>query len=353
MSLRFTKNVITSEPMQRVGPLAGIPELLRDFKIEIDEVLHGLEIRREDLFADNRIPFRSALDLLDRCVKASGCDHFGVRLGARFKFAGFGLVGEALGCASTLGEAVEDYIGLQGGLSQGLCWYLIPFGDCAAFGTAVYDRHHKGREQVYGISIAFAANAIRALSNGNVYPIEVHFSHRPPNDAAAYHNLLKCPILFNQDQTCLLLSRQGLEWKNPHADAGRREQLLTTIRKSTGQGRLPALVRLRHVLRPMFSRSIASLEAAAERLAMHPRALNRRLEQEGTTFAEERDRARYLMARELLEATDLPVGEIAAAVAYENHSAFVRAFRKWSGSSPTEWRDRSNSADDLAEFSET
>jgi len=339
--------------MQRVGPLAGIPELLQEIGIEIDEILLGLEIRREDLFADNRIPFRTALDLLDRCEKASGCDHFGVLLGARFKFSGFGLVGDALGCSSTLGQAIEDYISLQLGLSQGLCWYFIPFGDCGAFGTAIYDRHHHGRLQVYGMNMAFAANAIRTLSNGNAYPLEIHFNHRPPVDTAAYHNLLRCPVLFNQDQTCLLLSPQSLGWKRPHGDADRREQLLATIRKSTDQDRLPALVRLRHELRPMFSRSIASLEAAAERLDMHPRALNRRLEQEGTTFAEERDRARYVMARELLDATDLPVGEVAAAVAYENHSAFVRAFRKWSGHSPTEWRDRSNRAYELSEFGET
>jgi len=339
--------------MQRVGPLAGIPELLQEFGIEINQVLSGLEIRREDLFADNRIPFRFSLDLLDRCAKASSCDHFGALLGTRFKFSAFGSVGEVLKCASTLGEAIEDFVSLQIGFSQGLCWYFIPFGDCAAFGTAIYDRQKEGRDQVYGLGIAFAINAIRVLSNGEVYPLEAHFNHRPPSDPAAYHNLLKCPILFNQDQTCLLLSGKSLEWKNPRADAGRREQLLTSIRRATGMDQLPTLVRLRHELRPMFSRSITSLEIAAARLAMHPRALNRRLEQQGTTFAEERDRARYLMARELLGATDLPIGEIAAAVAYENHSAFVRAFRKWSGNSPTEWRDRSNRAYDLAELADT
>lgn len=341
--------ILMSEPMQRVGPLAGIPDLLQEFGIEINQVLSGMDIRREDLFADNRIPFRFALDLLNRSAKASSCDHFGALLGTRFKFSAFGSVGEVLKCASTLGEAVEDFVSFQIGFSQGLCWYFIPFGDCAAFGAAIYDRKNEGRDQVYGLNVAFAINAIRVLSNGDVHPLEAHFNHRPPSNPAAYHNLLKCPILFNQDQTCLLLSRKSLEWKNPRADAGRREQFLTAIRKAASIDQLPTLMRLRHELRPMFSRNITSLEVAAEQLAMHPRALNRRLEQEGTTFAEERDRARYLMARELLDATDLPVGEIAAAVAYENHSAFVRAFRKWSGYSPTEWRDRSSGAYDLGE----
>lgn len=329
-----------SEPLQRVGPLAGIPALLREFRVEVDDVLHGLEIRPEDLAVDNRIPFRSALSLLDRCVKACRCDHFGVLLGMRFKLSDFGLIGEAIDCASTLGEAIEDFISVQLGFSQGACWYFVPFGDCAALGFAIYDRYLKENDQVYGVGIAFAVNAIRSLTNGDVDPLELHFNHRPPGDPAAYHALLKSPILFNQDQTCLVLSRENLEWKNPRADVGRREQLLNTVRAEMGLDQLPASVRLRHELRPLLSRGLPSLEAAAARLALHPRALNRRLEHEGTTFADERDRSRYIMAAELLGATDLPIGEIAAAVAYENHSAFVRAFRKWSGLSPSEWRGR-------------
>jgi AraC-like DNA-binding protein len=330
-----------SEPLQRVGPLAGIPALLQELGVETDEVLEGLEIRREDLFIDNRIPFRSALGVLDRCAQASGCDHFGALLGTRFEFSAFGLIAEALKCAPTLRDAIEDFVSVQAGFSQGLCWYFVPFDDCAAFGVAIYDRHHKGKEQLYGFNVAFAVNGIRAVSDGNVDPIEVHFNHRAPGDQAAYHNLLRCPVLFSQDQTCILLSRQSVEWKNPRADAGRRKQLLAEIRKATGQDQLPALVRLRHEFRPLFSRGIASLEAAAERLVMHPRSLNRHLKREGTTFAEERDRARYILASELLAATDLPVGAIAAAVAYEDHSAFVRAFRKWSDDTPSDWRSRS------------
>ena len=333
-----------SEALQRVGPLAGIPALLREFQVEIDDVLHGLDIRPEDLSVDNRIPFRSALSLVDRCAKACRCDHFGVLLGMRFKLGDFGSIGEVIDCASTLGEAIEDFVSVQPGFSQGACWYFVPFGDCAALGFAIYDRYLRENDQVYGVGIAFAVNAIRSLTQGEVEPLELHFNHRPPSDPAAYHGLLKSPILFNQDQTCLLLSREDLEWKNPRADVDRREQLLSAIREAIGLDQLSASVRLRHELRPLLSRGLPSLEAAAARLAMHPRALNRRLEQEGTTFADERDRSRYTMAAELLGATDLPIGEIAAAVAYENHSAFVRAFRKWSGCSPSEWRGRSQTA---------
>ncbi|WP_084527511.1 helix-turn-helix domain-containing protein [Kaistia soli] len=47
---------------------------------------------------------------------------------------------------------------------------------------------------------------------------------------------------------------------------------------------------------------------------------------------------RGVTARELLAATDLPIGDIGAALAYANHGAFVRAFRQWTGVSPSAWR---------------
>src|SRR3974390_3490534 len=143
-----------TEPQQRVGPLAGIPALLQEFQVDIDDLLPGLPIRPEDLFADNRIPFRSALCLLDRCAKASRCDHFGVLLGTRFNLRILGLIGDAIDCASTLGEAIEDFVSVQVGFSQGACCYFVPFGDCAALGWAIYDRYQIGSEQLYGVGIA-------------------------------------------------------------------------------------------------------------------------------------------------------------------------------------------------------
>ena len=71
---------------------------------------------------------------------------------------------------------------------------------------------------------------------------------------------------------------------------------------------------------------------------MHTRTLSRRLEEFGTSFREIADEIRFEIAQQLLRQTSLDVGEIAASLGYARASAFTRAFRRWSGSTPTIWR---------------
>ncbi|MFG1377460.1 helix-turn-helix domain-containing protein [Xanthobacter autotrophicus] len=77
---------------------------------------------------------------------------------------------------------------------------------------------------------------------------------------------------------------------------------------------------------------------------MHPRTLNRRLLEAGSSFVAIRDEVRFRVAQELLALTDLPVGDIASALSFSAHSNFVRAFRRWAGVTPTVWRSSIMSA---------
>ncbi len=73
-------------------------------------------------------------------------------------------------------------------------------------------------------------------------------------------------------------------------------------------------------------------------LGMHRRTLNRRLAEQGTTIAKVLNEVRFQLARQLLSETDLPFVEIAATLNYTDASTFTRAFRAWSGTTPTLWR---------------
>jgi AraC-like DNA-binding protein len=96
--------------------------------------------------------------------------------------------------------------------------------------------------------------------------------------------------------------------------------------------------RLRHLLRPQLLGEAPSMESAAAAMGLGPRTLRRRLAAEGLTFEAVRDDVRFTVAREFLDMTRLPVGEISAALAFASHSAFDQAFRRWSGTSPSGWR---------------
>lgn len=86
------------------------------------------------------------------------------------------------------------------------------------------------------------------------------------------------------------------------------------------------------------------LDAAAQRLNMSPRTLKRRLAEKGTTFGDLLDEVRKRDSQQLLLSGDRSIEEIAARVGYADPSNFRRAFQRWTGQSPTEYRQRQRGA---------
>jgi len=95
---------------------------------------------------------------------------------------------------------------------------------------------------------------------------------------------------------------------------------------------------LRRMLPSLVTTHGDSLAAAAKRVGLATRTLNRRLAAEGTSYLQLREEARYTIARQLLTGTRMPANQVADRLGYANASAFTRAFRQWSGKAPAEWR---------------
>jgi AraC-like DNA-binding protein len=72
---------------------------------------------------------------------------------------------------------------------------------------------------------------------------------------------------------------------------------------------------------------------------MHRRSLNRRLEARGMSLHRLVEETRFEIAHQLVENTGMLLVEISAALGYADASAFTRAFRRWSGATPTAWRE--------------
>src|SRR5262249_32041473 len=82
-----------------------------------------------------------------------------------------------------------------------------------------------------------------------------------------------------------------------------------------------------------------SLEEIAGEFSMQPRTLNRRLQEEGKTFRELVNEARFEVARQLLAGTRMGITDVALALGYAEPSGFTHAFQRWSGVAPSEWRN--------------
>ena len=91
-------------------------------------------------------------------------------------------------------------------------------------------------------------------------------------------------------------------------------------------------------MRSRLASNRCSVEDIADLLAIHRRTLSRRLKGDGAGYRDISNEIRFQIARQLLEDTEVPLGQIAAALDYSEASAFTRAFRRWSGETPSAWR---------------
>jgi AraC-like DNA-binding protein len=99
---------------------------------------------------------------------------------------------------------------------------------------------------------------------------------------------------------------------------------------------------IRRLLRTRLTSHRCSAEDIADLLTMHRRTLSRRMKDGGIGYRALTNEIRFEIARQLLEDTELSLGQIVSALGYSEASAFTRAFRRWSGGTPTAWRTESH-----------
>ena len=129
-----------------------------------------------------------------------------------------------------------------------------------------------------------------------------------------------------------------------------KRQLLTYLeehaeREVAAQATGPTLhATLQRLIREGMSGDGPELQSAARALGMSVRTLQRRLSEEATSYQDLVDAVRSEIAITAVRETDRPLSEIAASIGYSDLRPFLRAFRRWTGQTPTQVRDGSRRA---------
>ncbi len=326
--------------MQRAASLAHLQPLLAEAGARLSDVLRDTAVTIEDIRPDAYIPYADYIEILDRAAEITGYVDFGLRLGKRQNLSALGPLGRLMSHAATLGEALADFVTFQIGNSTGGSVYLHRCGDDFSFGYGLYDPDARPSNQMNDLILATGCNFVRELTAGELEPSEIHAIRREPENLAPYRALADCPIRFGQSETCLILSGPSMAFRLNSADMAAREKILSELHGKLRQSSSGMTPRLRHAMRSFLLTGATSMSEAAAQLGLHPRSLRRTLASEGTTFEAIKDEVRFTVARELLSLTHLPVAEVGMSVGYGAPSSFIHAFQRWSGISPTRWRQQ-------------
>jgi AraC-like DNA-binding protein len=319
-----------------LGIAKEIAPTLRDLGVAPDPVIReaGLD---PALFDDgaNVIPFAALGRLLTLSVARTHCPHFGLLVGARASILSLGLVGRLMLHSQTVGEALQGLVANLSIQNRGAVPGLAVVGDTALFSYSIYQPETESADQIADGALASAANALRALCGSEWTPTEVLLPRAAPADREPYRRHFRVPVRFDQECAALVFPAVCLEARIIGADPLLRAMLAERIGDLKGAHFTDDIRRL---LRTRLAHEGCSADALADLLAMHRRTLNRRLSAEGTRFRTVVNEMRFEIARQLLADTTLPFGQVAAVLDYSEASAFTRAFRRWSGQTPTTWR---------------
>jgi AraC-like DNA-binding protein len=210
--------------------------------------------------------------------------------------------------------------------------------DMALLTYAAYQPESGSAEQITEAAVAVTVNALRTLCGSAWCPTEVLLPRAVPTETEPYRRHFKAPIRFNQESATLVFPTHDLKRKVAGADPLLHAMLEEQIRRLLGNSESEFSDDIRRLLRTRITNRRCSATDMANLLAMHRRTLSRRLKYSGSGYRAIANEIRFEIARQLLEETDVALGQIAAALGYSEASAFTRAFRRWSGQTPTAWR---------------
>jgi AraC-like DNA-binding protein len=174
--------------------------------------------------------------------------------------------------------------------------------------------------------------------------IKVNFPHDAPGDPEKYEMLYNAPVNFNTGENAVYIPAEYLDAPIAQDEASLRDFLRTAPYQLVSRQEPQTTHKLADHVRAMIEAEMQgefpSIETIASKMAISSRTLHRRLTREGTSFQEIKDDIRRDAAIAYMNRDELTINAVSILMGFQDTSAFYRAFKKWTGVSPGEYRSR-------------
>ncbi|WP_106522702.1 AraC family transcriptional regulator [Taibaiella chishuiensis] len=281
--------------------------------------------------------------LWENAAALSGDPLFGLHFGASSQLAALGVVGALIGTSDTVGAAVSQVCTMTG-------LFTSLFTIDAELNTKHFTMHFRPAAGVDSAApafrhmidffMAFAVHELDGLLWTKVIPDAVYTVHSATLEPAL-EQVFRCRPLLRKDKYALRFPRALWDERILTADYEMQALHLQQVQALLGQK--PGLgefgTKVYAFLMANAYLGLLSLEALAAGFNLSGRSLQRRLKNEGTGYQEIADQVRRSLAESYLGAGTYPIKEISGLLGYNEVSAFTRAFKKWTGTTPAGYRN--------------
>jgi len=337
--------VSSAIPTIQVAATAGILEFATAGGGDVAWIVREAKLTLEDLSRpEQRLPLRKFVTLIEAASRATGDACFGAHLGQICGLRELGLPGYLANFAPSVERALASFARYYYLLGDATDVRFERRDGRASFTYHVLDAESWPRRQDAEQVITMIVYLIRDWIGPGWKPDAVWFEHEQPPNAEELERILGCPLRFSRETNTVWFDQASAAHENPKADE-RLFHLLSWFAETVTGSDAPRTANSA-TFRDQVLASIetcanlgnATIHSVSHALGLEARTFQRRLSAENSSFRELFETYLQRESHKLLARFELGEKEVAARLGYSSLNSFIRAFRRWNGVTPGEWR---------------
>jgi AraC-like DNA-binding protein len=289
---------------------------------------------------DGRVPLAECFRVLGVALTCTGDPAFGLHWAEHLDSFRLAPVSNLLTCSGSLRQCLEA-LGRFHRLLADHPGYVVHFeGDTVTLQVAHMPWGSADNERTISEMVVLGFHRLCSVFVHERRAMRVSFAYPAPSYAGEYVRLFHGQVLFEQPFSGLTVNLGGAPESALHEDAGLFAALHSVAEQRLMRMQLgtPYSVRLRQFLVERGWKDHSKMSVAAGALGLSARSLRRRLSEEGLTYSAVTEEALSIVAKRLLRVGRLSIQEAAFEMGFSDTTTFHRAFRRWTGMTPSTYR---------------
>ncbi|RAJ05123.1 helix-turn-helix protein [Chitinophaga skermanii] len=291
---------------------------------------------------DATMDWKRAQNVWQQAVALTGEPNLGLLIGTHTSTASMGLVGYLMENSPTLRTAFQQLSGFNSLVTDMFSYELKEDTLVLSPHPMWTSTYPATAQQAVMQAVAGCLHVSRVLTGKNITPVIITFSFPKPPSLQQYQEILHASIVFQSAHNTIVFGHNDLDKPVIGYNQALRtlfQQILAqALHTTTQEAAITTDVKnLLFKLAPVFN--LADVAAA---LHLTPRTLQRKLHDAGSTFNQMCEQVKQEIATGLLEKGKISIQEVAYMTGYADARIFRNAFKKWTGTSPTNYSRRTN-----------
>lgn len=315
---------------------------LVNLDVDADEVLRRCGLDPAQLYKPNLRTHFSAQPLFWKAaVELSGDPCIGLHLGENMPVYKGQILEYLLLSSTTFGEGLKRVLNYQRLISDAMHGQITE--SPTPFLTNYFSEHEYLTPHLAEAMVVSLIRFLQSVSDDRFKPTKICFTHDALTDSTEYERVFQCPVEFNHKQFKLHFEPEILSYRSPYAEP----ELLSMHMQSADQHmelleKRDLIFKVRSQVGALLESGDISLEIISQQLDISPRQLRHQLNLAGTSLQRIINQYRKSLSRQLLSQTDETIAEIVYLTGFSEPSTFYRAFKRWEGMTPIEYRQINN-----------